>query len=53
MAIVNSNNYHDEQNKQNIIKMRQDIVQMIGEGARVPRIAEYFEKSIFLGKIRV
>ena len=28
----------------NIVKMREDILKMIGEGARVPRIAEYFEK---------
>lgn len=34
----------------NIIKMRQDILQMIGEGARVPRIAEYFEKRWKIAK---
>lgn len=28
----------------NIIKMRQDVLQMIQEGARTPRITEYFEK---------
>ena len=28
----------------NIVKMREDILKMIGEGARVPKIAEYFEK---------
>ena len=29
----------------NIVKMREDVLKMIGEGARVPRIAEYFEKQ--------
>lgn len=28
----------------NIVKMREEVLQMIQEGARVPRIAEYFEK---------
>lgn len=28
----------------NIVKMRQDVLKMVQEGARVPRIAEYFEK---------
>lgn len=28
----------------NIIKMRQDVLKMIQEGARVPRLTEYFEK---------
>lgn len=28
----------------NIVKMREEVLKMIQEGARVPRIAEYFEK---------
>lgn len=34
----------------NIIKMRQDVLQMIQEGARVPRIQEYFEKRWKIAK---
>lgn len=34
----------------NIIKMRQDVLKMIEEGARVPRIAEYFEKRWKIAK---
>lgn len=28
----------------NIVKMRQDVLKMVQEGARVPRLTEYFEK---------
>lgn len=34
----------------NIVKMRKDILQMVQEGARVPRIAEYFEKRWKIAK---
>lgn len=34
----------------NIIKMRQDVVKMIQEGARVPRLTEYFEKRWGMAK---
>lgn len=34
----------------NIVKMRQEVLKMIEEGARVPRIAEYFEKRWKIAK---
>lgn len=34
----------------NIIKMREEVLKMIQEGARVPRIAEYFEKRWKIAK---
>ena len=34
----------------NIIKMRQDVLKMIQQGARVPRIQEYFEKRWKIAK---
>lgn len=34
----------------NIVKMREDVLKMIEEGARVPRIQEYFEKRWKIAK---
>ena len=34
----------------NIVKMRQDVLQMVQEGARIERIAEYFEKRWKIAK---
>ena len=34
----------------NIVKMREEVLKMIQEGARVPRIAEYFEKRWKIAK---
>lgn len=34
----------------NIVKMRQDVLQMIQEGARTPRIEEYFQKRWKIAK---